>query len=961
MFILFLFVCSGATALVYEIIWSKYLSLLFGSTIQAQTVVLAVFMGGLAMGNELFGRRADRAPQPLRWYAALEALVGLYGLWFTRLYGGADWLFAWAGHGILERPEMLLALKGLIGITLLGPPTILMGGTLPILASWLQRQSRTTAGRLSARLYAGNTLGAVAGAALAGFVFLPRIGFAETMRDAAFINLGIAAIALAWSAKQSPVAPIPSRNSSVKKRSTPALAIVACSGAIALALEVLATRCLALIFGSSLQAFTTVLVAFILGIGLASAGAASGVFSRIARRTAPFLLVATAALLGTIVLNLENLVEFYRLLRSGLSATPVGYGYYQFLVTVVAVVVLGLPAGLLGAVLPIWIRVSGEERALGAEVGALLTWNTVGGVGGSLVAGFGLMPLLGLRGAFLALAIAALLVAATMNIVLRQRIGLGATIVIGVFVATITWRNDAGWRFALSSGVFRVHELNPSANPISARAKQTTLLFYEDAADATVSVEEDVGSRAPERVLRINGKADASSHGDLSTQILLGQLPFLMRPESTDVFCFGLGSGITAGTTLGHPLSSLTVAENCEPVRRAAQLFDAWNGGVLSDPRVKLYTEDARTVLKLGHRRYDAIIAEPSNPWMANIGSVFSVEFYRLAAASLKPGGIMTQWFHTYEMDDATVDLVLRTFNEVFPAMEIWDAGGGDIILLGSDQPWHCAPDVFATVFTRERPRRDLAAIGLPDAASVLARQLASQRTAFAIAGDGPLQTDGRPLLEYDAPRAMYIAGGRQAQQLQRFDERTYQLQIAPLEKSRVLAAMSDSSLKTVFYDAYPSVNPGLQRYVRSRIENNNSSDIGLLSMPCVFRPRSEIAVFEPAVARASVIVGQLCEAEAQVGQNPDHCIPAIETIREGLNAVRAYDPSRSGWSAAYFACLGSEAGLRLGLVDDAKAILLRGLQLDPTSEELNYLSRIFMREGLLTFSEYESSLHAGT
>jgi hypothetical protein len=343
-----------------------------------------------------------------------------------------------------------------------------------------------------------------------------------------------------------------------------------------------------------------------------------------------------------------------------------------------------------------------------------------------------------------------------------------------------------------------------------------------------------------------------------------------------------------------------------------------------------------------------------------NVGSVFSVEFYHLAAARLKPGGIMTQWFHTYEMDDATVALVLRTFNSVFPAMEIWDAGGGDIIMLGSDRPWACTPEVFAPVFARERPRRDLAAIGITSPAAVLARQLASQRTAFAIAGAGPLQTDVRPVLEYVAPRAMYVAANRQAQQLQRFDERTYQTQMEPPEKARALHALGDDGLKALFYDAYPSVNPGLQQYVRSRVENNGNGDMGLMSMPCVFRPFDQIMIFEPAVARTNVLVGQLCEAEAMVERNPENCSAAVEAIRDGLNAVRGYDRGSAGWSAAYIAYVGSEAGLRIGHAADAKAILLRGLQLEPDSEELNYLSRIMIREGTLLASEYADSRHRG-
>ena len=149
-----------------------------------------------------------------------------------------------------------------------------------------------------------------------------------------------------------------------------------------------------------------------------------------------------------------------------------------------------------------------------------------------------------------------------------------------------------------------------------------------------------------------------------------------------------MGSGITAGSTLGYPIEHLTVAENCAPVLRAVRLFDPWNHGVATNSRVRIYREDARTVLKLSPQKYDVIISEPSNPWMVGIGRVFSREFYQLAASRLKPGGIMTQWFHLYEMDDQTLDVVVRTFRAVFPNMEIWDVNDGDIVMLGSDRPW---------------------------------------------------------------------------------------------------------------------------------------------------------------------------------------------------------------------------------------------------------------------------------
>ena len=198
MTVLLLFFCSGVTALVYEVIWSKYLALLLGSTIKAQTVVLAVFMGGLALGNRLFGRRADRAQRPLALYGHLELAVGLYAFFFSYIYRAADWLFVVVGSRLLDHGAWLLLLKAVLSAGLLLGPTILMGGTLPVLAAWLRRQTED-AGRRSALFYSVNSLGAVCGAGLAGFFLVTWIGLSMTVQLAGLVNvlIGVVAVGIA--------------------------------------------------------------------------------------------------------------------------------------------------------------------------------------------------------------------------------------------------------------------------------------------------------------------------------------------------------------------------------------------------------------------------------------------------------------------------------------------------------------------------------------------------------------------------------------------------------------------------------------------------------------------------------------------------------------------------------------------------------------------------------------------
>ena len=806
--VLALFFCSGATALVYEVVWSKLLSQMFGSTIYAQTAVMAAFMGGLALGNRFFGRWADRMREPVQAYGCLEIAIGIYAFLFLTLDRAADHIFVAVGSQLIERSGWLLALKGVLSMALLLGPTILMGGTLPLLAAWLQKFSADP-GRRSARFYSVNSLGAVLGAALAGFWLVQQFGIVATLRMTALANVivGGVAILLSRSYRLDPAAVEVSGPSAGETNAPAGLrwagAIVALTGAVSMGLEVVSSRSLALIFGSSLQSFAVVLIAFILGIGLGSAWIASPRRSGGSHeRMVVLLLCIAAAWVALLVSNIERWVDFYRIARTGLGRTPIGYVYHELLTTGMALVILGFPAACIGAVLPLMIRtVSAGGAPLGAKVGSLLTWNTLGAVAGTLVTGFVLMPHAGLRNTFAILAMgpaaAALVVAWRRGWSAGLILAAGACVLVG---SLFTYGNES-WQTVMSSGAFRLQETQFDATLMPARKKHIRIISYEDAPDATVSVEQVDGIAAPAcRVLRINGKADASTYKDVDTQILVAQLPLLARPGAKDVFVLGLGSGITAGAVLSYPVEHLDVAENCEPVIRAGKLFASWNRHVLENPRTHMWHEDARTVLKLRPQLYDAIITVPSNPWTVGIGSVFSREFYELAARRLKPGGVVAQWFQIYEMQDDIVRLVLRTFGSVFPYVEIWDSGGGDLVLLGSQQPWHTGPEVFRQSFAIDQVRDDLWMINVQSPDALLGKQLASQRTGFAIAGDGPLQSDLFPILEYAAPRAFYI--GAATRMLDRFDERTRQQLLAPADKLAVLGELPLAKAKLLFSDS---------------------------------------------------------------------------------------------------------------------------------------------------------------
>lgn len=942
--VLLLFFCSGATALIYEVVWSKYLSQMFGSTIYAQTVVLAVFMGGLALGNRWFGAKADHLQKPVRGYGFAELAIGVYAFAFPKLFSVADAVFVRVGSVVLENSFALLAIKGLLSLLLLIVPTILMGGTLPLLAAFLQRSS-LDAGRRSARFYSVNSLGAVFGSAVAGFYLVQNWGMVASLQIAAMVNVCIAAAAILLSPRleftgepkdTDITAPKLSRDDMTFRSAS---LLVALTGGISMGLEILASRSMALLFGSSLQSFAIVLIAFILGIGLGSALIASPRLRTWNSTVLITVLLLGAALwIGLLVFNIESWVDIYRLLRSGIAHTKTGYLFHQFLAAGIAMVVLGVPAAFIGAVLPLLIRAASASGApLGRQVGQLLTWNTIGAVTGVLLTGFFIMPKLGLRNAFLALALG--LAAAGLLAARRQRLQklLLASGMVSAVLLVFMFVGNEGWRHVMSSGVFRARETEVSFDTMELRKKHIKIHFYEDAPDATVDIEQGDGVGAPADLgLRLNGKTDASTHADLCTQLLLAHIPMAARPGAKDVFILGLGSGITGGAVLGYPVQHLAIAENCEPVIRAAKYFEPWNRGVLTNPIAKIWIEDARTILKLSPKKYDVIITQPSNPWMAGVGSVFSREYYELGANRLKEGGIMAQWFHVYDMHDGIVTLVLRTFGSVFPHMEVWDSGSGDLLLLGSLKPWPSNPSVYRRAFERELPRKDLELIGLRTPEAFWARQLASQQTAFAIAGDGPIQSDLFPILEYEAPRSFFI--GTRARNLARFDERTWQMELAPVEKRTALTSLPDEALQPVFAE-YSTVNEELWNHLQRRLDPEAGSPTHYHPTgPCIFNTKQASAKVPPGVSEE---VKKVLMATADIQTAGAQRIADIDAM---IALLQSYSPD-SDWSVAAYGSIAAKGSIAIGDAQRTQKILERAIELRPGDIELNYLQRVAARQ----------------
>ena len=781
-----LFIISGATGLVYQIAWFKYLSLFLGNTTYAQTVVLATFMGGLAIGASLWGRKADRSKSPIKLYAGLELLIGLYCVLYPWLIAIMKDLFVMSVHAMHLPSDSfaVLLLKLLISVLTLLFPTILMGGTLPVLVRFVTHNVEES-GKNVATLYFLNSFGAVLGSLLAGFLLVPMAGLHLTVISAGVVNILIATAAFVLAAR---IQRFPAEEESVPESETSsapesqvvlAVGVAGISGLAAMIYEVAWVRLLIPVLGSSTYSYTLMLVAFIAGITIGSW--LVSVFIR--RWKNLFAALALCQLLigvsMALMLPLYGRVPyFYWHIGSIFTRSDATYPLFLALQFLIGLTIMIIPTVFLGMSLPLASRIAARSvKVLGKSVGTVFSVNTVGTVLGSLAAGLVLIPLIGVRHSIevgLALNIACGIVLTIVDSSL-PKLRRGAIVTAAAVLASLTFVFGSDWNEIVSlSGVFRQFGDNRLPPATYAEFVQGTrankVLYYKEGASATVGVVANPFGSSTQSVLIINGKTDASSIGDLPTQVLLGQVPTMLHPHPDTVLVIGFGSGVTAGSVLTHPVKRLECVEISPEVISASKYFEQVNNKPLEDPRTKLTIDDALSFLKLSESNYDAIISEPSNPWIAGIGNLYTTEFFEMCKTKLRLNGLMVQWFHLYEIDDVTFRLVVRTFRSVFPHVVVWQSLGSDLLLVGSKDSIQFDEARIAEHLSVPAVKKDLERIKIPDVATFMSLEMMAEGPTREYAGAGPFNTEDKPLLEYWAPQAFFVNRG--ANEINRFDER---------------------------------------------------------------------------------------------------------------------------------------------------------------------------------------------
>jgi spermidine synthase len=799
-------VLSGISGLVYEVAWVRSLELIFGATSFAVATVLASFMGGLAAGSWLSGRHAGRlAPlHPLGVYAAIEGLIGLLALIIPSLFRSLVPVYQWAGRLAGDSFAAHSLFRFLLCVAVLLVPTALMGATLPIVSRFACSPAAGPAGEGARRvglLYAINTSGAVLGCAAAGFLLLPVIGLLGTQRVAVAVNLAAAAGALvlaaraprfrcggdAWTGGEASVGSVTPTAGSRAPRVGPAapapgpaaparvsllIGAYALSGAVALLYEVGWSRFLVLVLGSTTYSYTIMLATFLLGLALGA-----GLGSRLLRASAdPVLPVALCQLLVGVTTFLGLFVAgelpfLYQVLHHRLHPAPAGLLLIQLALSSAVMI---LPTLGLGAMFPLTIGGLGltGDRAQ-PLVARAYAWNTAGAIAGSLLAGFLLVPAIGSRNTLMAgvavnalIALAGLVAARSADLTRGRRTALVTLItafLLNLLVATPAWRAEV-----MSSGMFRYADrfagLDRAAFYDRLRRSHGDILFFEEGLTCSVTVFRTTQSLS----LLVNGKPDASVPpdlvdpagpgrpvplGDLPTQVLAGNLPLLAAPRADDVLVIGLGSGVTLGSVLNHPVRRVDCLELEPAVVRASRFFDAHSGAPLRDPRVRLVVNDARNDLLVRDAAYDVIISEPSNPWIPGAAGLFTRDFFRIARARLRPEGIFCQWIQLYELWPEDFRAIMRGFLEAFPAAQVYRVGP-DAIVLGAASH---APMPLARIRERagDRVRADLARIGIRSPEELLAHLWIGGGALRGAVPPGLVNTDDNMLIEFAAPLRM--------------------------------------------------------------------------------------------------------------------------------------------------------------------------------------------------------------
>jgi predicted membrane-bound spermidine synthase len=750
-----LFTISGFAGLIYESLWTHYLKLYLGHAAYAQSLVLAVFMGGMAAGAAAAGRHSARIGNPLAAYALVEAVIGLFSLGFHEAFVLAtDWSHD-ALLPALGSEWLALGAKLALSCALILPQSVLLGATFPLMSAGLARAHPAAAGESVAMLYFTNSLGACAGVLAAGFVLIESLGLPGTLRAAGWINLALAAAVWAG-ARGERRAPLAARTGGAQGAATVLLAAAFLTGLASFVYEIGWIRMLSLVLGASTHSFELMLATFILGLalgGLAARRLADAAAGR-ERLLGSVQVAKGLAALGTLPLY-DASFGLMETLMNGLARTATGYALFNLSGQAIAAMVM-LPATFLaGMTLPLLTGALLGRGAGEAAIGKVYAANTLGAIAGVALAVHVGLPLLGLKGSL----VAGALVDAALGLALLYRFAATARRLAWALAACAALFLPLALVFELdvnkmSAGVYRYGDL--------AVSRDAEVLFAKDGKTATVHLVKYSTATS----IRTNGKSDGSIDLDAQgprgtdeiTMVLTGALPLALKPEARTAAVIGIGTGLTTHTLLQSLDIERVETVEIEPaMAQAARGFMPRNSAAFADPRGTILIDDAKTFFATRNRRYDLIISEPSNPWVSGVSGLFTREFYRRIRTHLGPRGLLVQWMQLYEIDASLVASVMLALGEVFEHYAVFAASDHDLLIVAGDAPIPLPAQ--ARVFEHPGLAKELWTVHVFTAGDFDARYLGARATLeplFASYGM-PANSDYAPVLDLNAARHRYM------------------------------------------------------------------------------------------------------------------------------------------------------------------------------------------------------------
>ena len=795
-----MFFLSGAAALIYEVVWVRSLSLIFGGSHLAVTTVLSVFMAGLALGSYAIGKYTGRIKKLLRFYGLLEIGIGLFAIVFAVLMKLYPSIYIFLSQGVDDSPFYLSFIRVTFSVIALIVPTTLMGGTLPVLSSLFSNNLPKRLGSHLSFLYGINTLGAVAGTAAAGFFLLRFYSVSTTLGIAVILNIliGLFCIALQEYAQallvadREVLAQIPenekkkSPESAKEKRvNLTSLRLIlwgiGVSGFCALGYEVLWTRVLTIVVGASVYSFTTMLVAFLAGIALGSS--AHGLFLKALPirkdkpETFPLLSILVFGIVQVIIGISAILVTFY--IRD-LPAKSIyvqdyflGRGYNLFGARQLTNFILAfsymlIPAFFMGVAFPIAGKIhAGYKKIVGEAVGEVTAYNTVGAILGSALSGFALIYVFGIERSLQMLTVinigfGLLVIISIMNIRLLKW-GVSGIALAGILVLAV---NPEAWRM-WDRKYFAIYRSNQpeafrTSEMIREAIENTEVLYYAEGLESTVSSITSKG--AGEKSFLTNGRVEASSRlQDQQCQYVLGYLPMLLHKDPKKVLVVGLGSGMTLGATAVYPgVQKVTLVELEPKVVGVAKTFEDYNHHVLDNPRLKMVFNDGRNFLLTTREKFDVITADPIHPWFRGAGYLYTREYFKLAAEHLLPGGIICQWLPIYELTPKDIKTVARTFSENFKYTMLW-LTHYDAEIVGSNSPLILDEAELERRIAQPAISGDLTRVLMGSGTDFLSYFVMGTRGMRAFSEGGIVNTDDNLYLEFSAPLSIATASVMEA------------------------------------------------------------------------------------------------------------------------------------------------------------------------------------------------------